>query len=220
MTDRTTVYTDGACSGNPGPGGWAWVVPEGPYASGYEADTTNQRMELAAVLDALRSIDGPLTVVSDSTYVVNCFRDGWHHGWRRRGWKNSSGKPVANRVEGGKRPRSSMAPTIVLKDGAPVMALGSPGGSRIIGYVATALIALIDWGMSPAEAVAMGHVTASGRRVDLEEDTEAALLAGNMTAFGLEARVRNLNSGLAAMMIGDQLQGAADPRREGVVLGD
>ena len=132
----------------------------------------------------------------------------------------TGGKPVANRVEGGKRPRSSMAPTIVLKDGAPVMALGSPGGSRIIGYVATALIALIDWGMSPAEAVAMGHVTASGRRVDLEEDTEAALLAGNMTAFGLEARVRNLNSGLAAMMIGDQLQGAADPRREGVVLGD
>ena len=130
------------------------------------------------------------------------------------------GKPVANRVEGGKRPRSSMAPTIVLKDGAPVMALGSPGGSRIIGYVAKTLIALIDWKMSPAEAVALGHITASGGRVDLEEATDAALLAGNVEAFGLEPRVRNLNSGLAVMLIGDRLAGAADPRREGVVLGD
>lgn len=96
MESRTTVYTDGACSGNPGPGGWAWIVPDGPFASGAEPMTTNQRMELSAALDAVRSLEGPLEVVSDSTYVVNCFRDGWWRGWLKRDWKNSQGKPVAN----------------------------------------------------------------------------------------------------------------------------
>lgn len=130
------------------------------------------------------------------------------------------GAKVANRVQGGKRPRSSMAPTIVMKDGAPVMAVGSPGGSRIIGYVATSLIGMIDWGMTPAEAVAMGHVTASGGRVDLEEGTDAAALANTFVDFGLEPRVRNLNSGLSVIVIENGVMtGAADPRREGVVLG-
>ncbi|MEM7141904.1 MAG: ribonuclease H [Actinomycetota bacterium] len=91
------VYTDGACRGNPGPGGWGWVVPDGPWANGGDPDTTNQRMELMAVLDALRTLDGRVEVVSDSTYVVNCFRDGWWKGWLKRGWKNSKKEPVANR---------------------------------------------------------------------------------------------------------------------------
>jgi ribonuclease HI len=93
----TTVYTDGACSGNPGPGGWAWAVEDGPYASGAEPHSTNQRMEIAAALDAVRTLEGPLEVVSDSTYVVNCFRDKWWEGWLKRGWLNSQKKPVANR---------------------------------------------------------------------------------------------------------------------------
>ena len=91
------VYTDGACRGNPGPGGWAWVVPDGQSASGGAPQTTNQRMELTAVLEAVRSLEGPLEVFSDSTYVVNCFRDRWWEGWIRRGWRNSQKKPVANR---------------------------------------------------------------------------------------------------------------------------
>jgi ribonuclease HI len=91
------VFTDGACLGNPGPGGWAWAVPDGPFASGAEPSTTNQRMEVTAVLRALESLPGPLLVKSDSTYVVNCFRDRWWEGWRRRGWRNAAGKPVANR---------------------------------------------------------------------------------------------------------------------------
>lgn len=94
---NAVVYTDGACRGNPGPGGWGWVVPDGPWANGFDPDTTNQRMELLAVLDALRTIEGPVEVVSDSTYVVNCFRDGWWEGWLKRGWKNSKKEPVANR---------------------------------------------------------------------------------------------------------------------------
>ncbi len=93
----TIVYTDGACSGNPGPGGWAWAVPAGPYHSGAAAHTTNQRMEITAALEAVQALDGPLEVVSDSTYVVNCFRDRWWQGWLARGWTNSQKKPVANR---------------------------------------------------------------------------------------------------------------------------
>lgn len=92
-----TVYTDGACSGNPGPGGWAWAEVDGSWASGFDPDTTNQRMEVEAVLAALETFDGPVRVVSDSTYVVNCWRDRWWQGWLKRGWKNSQRKPVANR---------------------------------------------------------------------------------------------------------------------------
>jgi ribonuclease HI len=76
----TVVYTDGACSGNPGPGGWAWAVPRGRYASGARARTTNQRMEIMAVLEAAKALDGPLEVVSDSTYVINCITFRWVKG--------------------------------------------------------------------------------------------------------------------------------------------
>ena len=95
--DAVSVYTDGACSGNPGPGGWAWAVDQQTYASGGDRITTNQRMEVRAVLEAVTTLSAPLLVVSDSTYVVNCFRDRWWQGWLERGWTNSSKKPVANR---------------------------------------------------------------------------------------------------------------------------
>ncbi len=94
---RTVVYTDGACQGNPGRGGWAWAVPNGRYESGAEARTTNQRMEITAALKAVTSLSDALLVKSDSTYVVNCFRDRWWEGWLARGWKTSARKPVANR---------------------------------------------------------------------------------------------------------------------------
>jgi ribonuclease HI len=94
---KTTVYTDGACSGNPGPGGWAWAVIGGAYESGAAPRTTNQRMEIRAVLEALRSNAGELDVLSDSTYVVNCFRDRWWERWLEKGWVTSARKPVVNR---------------------------------------------------------------------------------------------------------------------------
>lgn len=95
---RIEVFTDGACAGNPGPGGWAWAVAPGGevHASGGEARTTNQRMELLAVLEALRTVPGDLRIVSDSTYVVHCFRDRWWAKWQRNGWRNSKKEPVAN----------------------------------------------------------------------------------------------------------------------------
>jgi len=94
--EPTVVYTDGSCLGNPGPGGWAWAVDGGPSDSGGEPHTTNQRMEITAVLRALEALPGSVHVISDSTYVVNCFRNRWWVGWKRRGWRNSQGKPVAN----------------------------------------------------------------------------------------------------------------------------
>ncbi|MBK5221351.1 MAG: hypothetical protein JJE52_00425 [Acidimicrobiia bacterium] len=94
---RIVAYTDGACSGNPGPGGWAWARTDGPWASGAAAHTTNQRMEISAAYEAVLAASGPIEVVSDSTYVVNCFRDGWWEGWHKRGWTNSRKEPVANR---------------------------------------------------------------------------------------------------------------------------
>lgn len=101
--DTVVIFTDGACQGNPGPGGWAWATsPEGdPHGSGGAAHTTNQRMEVQAVLEALRAHTdlgpGSVTIVSDSTYVVNCFRDRWWVRWQSNGWKNSKKEPVANR---------------------------------------------------------------------------------------------------------------------------
>lgn len=91
------VWTDGACSGNPGPGGWAWATKDGRQGSGGVAATTNQRMEIQAALEAVTALESPLVVVSDSTYVVNCFRDAWWKGWIARGWQTSAKKPVANR---------------------------------------------------------------------------------------------------------------------------
>jgi ribonuclease HI len=96
-TTSTIVFTDGACLGNPGPGGWAWAEEGGGFASGHETRTTNQRMEITAAYEAVRAHPGPLEVVSDSTYVVNCFRDGWWKGWIARGWMTSAKKPVVSR---------------------------------------------------------------------------------------------------------------------------
>jgi ribonuclease HI len=92
------IHTDGACRGNPGPGGWAWASGAESFASGADAHTTNQRMEVIAVIEALKeNPESPLEIVSDSNYVVKCFNDKWYNGWLRRNWKNSQGQPVANR---------------------------------------------------------------------------------------------------------------------------
>jgi len=130
------------------------------------------------------------------------------------------GVPIANRLEPGKRPRSSMAPTIVMKDGAPVLAIGSPGGSRIIGYVATSVIAWLDWGMDVQQAVSMPHALNRFGTFDVEAGTSAETLKPELEAMGYEVNVRDLNSGLHAIAIGDVLQGGADPRREGIALGE
>jgi ribonuclease HI len=99
---KITIYTDGACSGNPGPGGWGAVLLYGDNKkelSGYEPLTTNQRMEITAVVQALKALKVTgwnVTVYSDSAYVVNAFAQNWIENWQKNGWKNSKKEPVAN----------------------------------------------------------------------------------------------------------------------------
>lgn len=133
---------------------------------------------------------------------------------------DGDGRPVANRVEPGKRPRSSMSPTIVLNgDGSLRLAIGSPGGSRIIGYVAKTIVAVLDWGLDVQAAIDLPHHTNRNGDTDLELGTAIADRMGELTAMGHSIRLRTLNSGLHGIeQVDGVLRGGADPRREGVVL--
>ena len=98
---NVVIYTDGACSGNPGPGGWGCVLVHGAIIkelNGAEADTTNQRMELWAAIAALEALKQPCAVelFSDSAYLINAFNLGWLLKWRQNGWINSRRQPVEN----------------------------------------------------------------------------------------------------------------------------
>lgn len=132
-----------------------------------------------------------------------------------------NGYPIANRVEPGKRPRSSMSPSIVMKDGKPYLAVGSPGGSRIIGYVASTLIAHLDWGMDIQQAIDLPHLVNRFGTYDLEKGTNATRFKDELEKMGFKVSIRDLNSGIHAILFnGDKLIGGADPRREGIALGD
>lgn len=133
-----------------------------------------------------------------------------------------NGQTVANRVEGGKRPRSSMAPTIVLDAAGEVeVVLGSPGGNRIILYVVKALLALLDWGLDASEAVALKNFGSRGGAFEIEYSGSAIWHALQMKARGHQIAPDLMTSGLhiVARRRG-HLEGSADPRREGVALGD
>ena len=99
--DVVEIYTDGACSGNPGPGGWAAILMcrgVEKEVSGYEADTTNNRMELTAVIEALSALKKPceVSLYTDSSYVLNAFANGWIYNWVKNGWKTASKSEVLN----------------------------------------------------------------------------------------------------------------------------
>lgn len=132
-----------------------------------------------------------------------------------------NGAPVANRIEPGKRPRSSMSPTIIFKNGNPYMAIGSPGGSRIINYTAQAIIAHLDWGMDVQQAIAMPHLANRFGDYDVEEKTSAVDMKAGLEALGYKVNVTNMNSGLHGIVYtAEGIQGGADPRRDGTVLGE
>ncbi len=132
------------------------------------------------------------------------------------------GHPVANAAAPGKRPRSTMSPTIVYgPDGEPVLAIGSPGGSRIAGYTLKAIIGVLDWDMHVADAIASPNIVSGGGPVTLEEGSDAEALKPALEAMGHKVRIRPMTSGLHGIHFHkDHMTGGADPRREGVVLGD
>jgi len=132
------------------------------------------------------------------------------------------GAPVANAVEAGKRPRSSMAPMLVFDGtGRVVEAVGSPGGSRIIGYVAKTLIATLDWNMDIQAAIELPNFVNRNGRTELEKGTPIEALAPALTALGHEVAIVEMTSGLNGVMAdANGLAGGADPRRDGVAVGD
>lgn len=98
---HVNIYTDGACSGNPGPGGWAAILEFGPHTkeiSGYMAGTTNNRMELFAAISGLGALKEPcdVTLYSDSSYLVQAFNEHWIEGWMKKGWRTSNNTAVEN----------------------------------------------------------------------------------------------------------------------------
>ena len=129
---------------------------------------------------------------------------------------------VANRVEAGKRPRSSMAPMMVFDaQGKLLLVIGSPGGSRIINYVAQSIIAVLDWKLDVQQAINLPRITHRNDYLALEKGTELATQAGVLEDMGYKVQLQDLNSGLHAIMLGTNgLQGAADPRREGLAAGN
>ena len=133
---------------------------------------------------------------------------------------SANGTPIANRVEGGKRPRSSMAPTIVLEDGKIVLLIGSPGGSRIIPYVSNTIVAILDWGLDVQEAVSQPNAVNRFGIYEIEEGTSLTGLKKWLQELGYEIKERPLNSGLNVILKKDgKLYGGSDPRREGIAIG-
>ncbi|WP_448213412.1 gamma-glutamyltransferase [Colwellia sp. MEBiC06753] len=133
---------------------------------------------------------------------------------------NKNGQPVANRVEPFKRPRSSMAPMLVFnKDDSLKLIVGSPGGSRIINYVAQTIVGVLDWQLDPQQAINLPKVTNRNKVTTLEKGTAITELAPMLEAKGHKVQIRDLNSGIQAIELNNgQLRGGADPRREGLVL--
>ena len=133
---------------------------------------------------------------------------------------NIDGVPIANRVEPVKRPRSSMSPTIVLKDNKPVLVLGSTGGSGIIGFVVKTIIAHIDWGMDVKAAIDFPNLINRFGTFDIEMGAGLEKLADQLIELGFVVKIRPLNSGTHAISLSAAgLHGAADYRREGIALG-
>ncbi len=134
---------------------------------------------------------------------------------------DADGRPVINRIEPGKRPRSAMAPLIVLRDGKLFLLVGSPGGSSIINFVAKTLMAVLDWRMDLQQAIALPNMGSRNRDTELERGTVLESLQQDLRRMGHRVNIMPLPSGVhAIMMTHDGLLGSADPRREGRAAGD
>jgi len=136
-------------------------------------------------------------------------------------FQDPEGRLVANRVQPGKRPRSSMAPLIVFRDDKPYMAVGSPGGSAIINYVAKTLVGVLDWNLDIQQAIALPNMGSRNQATELERGTALENMMPALRGMGHEVKAVEFPSGIQGIVMQDgRLMGGADPRREGLVLGE
>ncbi|WP_454654435.1 gamma-glutamyltransferase [Bosea beijingensis] len=214
------------------------VSPERSMGRAKPGDPPHRRAQLLAPSDGIENGTSHISVVDadgNAVAMTTTIEDGFGSRLMTKGGfllnneltdfnfaPEEDGKPVANRVEPGKRPRSSMAPTLVFDAFGRLHAVvGSPGGSQIIGYVAKTLVALLDWKMDPQQAVDFGNFGSRNGPTELEKGTEAEAWKAALEARGHEVRLLEMTSGTQAIVkTPEGFLGGADGRREGVAIGD
>ncbi|MCR4524034.1 MULTISPECIES: gamma-glutamyltransferase [Bosea] len=214
------------------------VSPERSMGRAKPGDPPHRRAQLLAPSDGIENGTSHISVVDadgNAVAMTTTIEDGFGSRLMTKGGfllnneltdfnfaPEEDGKPVANRVEPGKRPRSSMAPTLVFDAFGRLHAVvGSPGGSQIIGYVAKTLVALLDWKMDPQQAVDFGNFGSRNGPTELEKGTEAEAWKAALEAKGHEVRLLEMTSGTQAIVkTPEGFLGGADGRREGVAIGD
>lgn len=214
------------------------VSPERSMGRAKPGDPPHRRAQLLAPSDGIENGTSHISVVDadgNAVAMTTTIEDGFGSRLMTKGGfllnneltdfnfaPEEDGKPVANRVEPGKRPRSSMAPTLVFDAFGRLHAVvGSPGGSQIIGYVGKTLVALLDWKMDPQQAVDFGNFGSRNGPTELEKGTEAEAWKAALEAKGHEVRLLEMTSGTQAIVkTPEGFLGGADGRREGVAIGD
>lgn len=214
------------------------IGPERSMGRAKAGDPPHRRAQLLAPSDGIENGTSHISVVDtdgNAVAMTTTIEDGFGSRLMTKGGfllnneltdfnfaPEEDGKPVANRVEPGKRPRSSMAPTLVFDAfGRLYAVVGSPGGSQIIGYVAKTLVALLDWKMDPQQAVDFGNFGSRNGPTELEKGTEAEAWKAVLEAKGHEVRLLEMTSGTQAIVkTPEGFLGGADGRREGVAIGD
>lgn len=214
------------------------ISPERSMGRAKAGDPPHKRAQLLAPSDGIENGTSHISVVDadgNAVAMTTTIEDGFGSRLMTKGGfllnneltdfnlaPEEDGKPVANRVEPGKRPRSSMAPTLVFDAfGRLYAVVGSPGGSQIIGYVAKTVVALLDWKMDPQQAVDFGNFGSRNGPTELEKGTEAEAWKAALEAKGHEVRLLEMTSGTQAIVkTPEGFLGGADGRREGVAIGD
>ncbi len=202
-------------------------VPDGMHLFPFAPSVRGRRGRSTSHLSV---IDGEGNAVSMTTSIETAFGSRlMAHGFILNNqlsdfsyYPTNEGRPVANAAGSGKRPLSSMSPTMIFNpDGSLYMLIGSPGGTRIIAYVAKTIVAHIDWGLNVQQAIAFPHIVNENGVTSLEDKPPVAGMQAALETLGHEIRLQSMASGLHGIIVTeDGIFGGADPRREGIALGD
>jgi gamma-glutamyltranspeptidase / glutathione hydrolase len=224
LIGEESLGPDGAKPGEPGPLETVWAAqPQQPEYGTSHLSIIDAEGRAVAMTTTIEQAFGSRTLTDGGTglpggYLLNNELTDFSFTF-----EDDGGRPIANRVEPGKRPRSSMSPTLVFDHdgGGLVASLGSPGGAAIIHYTAKALVAMFDWGLDAQRALDLPHAVTLGGPAWLEASRFPAATLEALDALGHEVEERELTSGLQAIRVTDEgFFGGADPRREGMVMGD